>query len=110
MEAAPSTKETRPKKPLTKRRLAIAIFFFALGVSALAFRESDAANEVPIEVYASLLLLFGLAIFAFGLLASDRLLLKDLKPGRQVRPRTLRIFYVVTAAAFVVLGLAGLLA
>ena len=97
-------------RPLTKGRAAAAVFFFALGCAVLVFRHSKLSDRVHIEVYAGLCLLLGLAVLAFGVLASDRLLIRDLKPGRQARPGALRAFYVISGVGLAALSLVGFMA
>lgn len=66
--------------------------------------------QPPIEVFAVPLLLFGLAVLALGLFASDRLLMRTVaRPRAWHSPRALRVLYVSGGALFALLGVSALL-
>lgn len=74
-----------------------------------AYLSSDAGSDVPSEVFAIGVLLFGLATLGFGLLASEPLIMRSAaKPRSWHSPRALRGLYVIGGGLFTLLGVSAL--
>lgn len=98
------------REPVPKVKLALALVGAVLSLAFMAYLSSDAGSDVPDEVLAGGVLLLGLATLGFGLLASERAIMRSAAKSRSWHsPRALRGLYVIGGVLFTLLGVSALL-